>query len=98
MSAGIRWFRQEDMDLFPSQDEAGRMDDLREMVDNLPPKERHIIERFFFGGATLCQIADELKVSQKHARLLRTRALERLRTEVLGGDPEVGPVPAAGLG
>ena len=97
MSSGIRWFRVEDMDLYASQDQpVSRSNKLREMVDALPDMERHLLERVFFGGAPMCVVAQELKVSEKRAREIRTRALGLLRG-MLEAD-EMGPLLSATVG
>jgi len=97
MSTGIRWFRVGYMDELPTGQPPERSELLRELVDQLPPKERHVIERTFFGGATLTLAASELKVSSKYARLLRRRGIEQLRRLMYPDAPEVGAVHAAGL-
>lgn len=76
---GIRWYRRDDMDDLESLTEPHRHEVLRELVDGLAPKQRHVIERTFFGGAPLLQAAAEVGVSPKHARELRAAALARLR-------------------
>ena len=98
MSTGIRWFRVGYMDELASNDQPERSELLRELVDQLPPKERHVVERTFFGGATLTLAASELKVSSKYARLLRRRGIEQLRCLMYPDAPAVGTVHAAGVG
>ena len=83
MSEGIRWHRRDDMDELGNQPGTFRLDILRELVDELPEKQKHIIERTFFGGAPLLEAAAELKVSPKHARELRAAAFDHLRDALL---------------
>lgn len=95
--SGIRWYRTADMDLLAGDETAQpRSERLREMVDELPDKERFVIERCFFGGATMREAAKELGVSEKRAREIRGVAFERLRA-VLEAD-EVGPLQSATVG
>lgn len=96
MSEGIRWYRRDDMDDMAGLGGEFRLDILREFVDGLPDKQRHIIERTFFGGAPIQTAATELKVSTKHARELRTQAFEALRSALLCSD-EVGPLLSAAV-
>jgi DNA-directed RNA polymerase specialized sigma24 family protein len=88
MTTGIRWYRRDDMDDLPAPGEGFRSDLLRELVDQLPAKQRHVIERTFFGGASLLQAAAEAGVSPKHARDLRAAGIARLRA--LLDDHQVG--------
>lgn len=73
-----------------------RSEMLRGMVDDLPEQERFVIERCFFGGATMRDVAKELNVSEKRARELRGVAFERLRS-LLEAD-EMGPLSSATVG
>ena len=92
----MRWYRRDDMDEWASQPAVPRYDRLRELVDELPPLERHIIERTFFGSATLIEAAGEMKVNGKKAREARERGFAILAAQLLEDD-DLGLVLPAGL-
>lgn len=93
----VRFDRYADMDVYAAEGEPFRCDQLRELVDRLPERQKHIIERLFFGGADLLSVAAEIGISPKRARELRAEAFESLRAAVLEDD-SLGPVLSAVLG
>ena len=58
---------------------------LRAAINRLPARQRRAIRSSFFKGKDLPGIARELKVSVDAARMVRKRALLRLRTILRGG-------------
>jgi RNA polymerase sigma factor for flagellar operon FliA len=52
---------------------------VRAAVDALPERERHIMERHYFGDRTLTEAAAELGLSKSWASRLHARAIELLR-------------------
>ena len=52
---------------------------LRELVDELPPNQCHLVSRVFFGGAPLAHAAEEAGLAVPTARALLASALEVLR-------------------
>jgi RNA polymerase sporulation-specific sigma factor len=52
---------------------------LRQVLAELPERERWIIESRFFGEKTQCQVAETLGISQVQVSRLERRALERLK-------------------
>lgn len=59
-------------------------DHLRSLVDALEGTQRFVIERIFFGGATLAQAARELGFSEPATARIRDEAFARLREWVDG--------------
>jgi RNA polymerase sigma factor (sigma-70 family) len=55
---------------------------LARTLDTLPARERQLIERCFFEGATLEQASGELGLSKSRGSRLRARALRALRAAV----------------
>lgn len=82
-SQGLRMYRTDKLDELASPDAPFRDDRLRELVDALPKNQRTVIERTFFGVATINEVAEELNVSGKTARSLRALALESLKEALL---------------
>lgn len=56
-----------------------RDDKIRELVDMLPKKQRHMVSRVFFGGEHVKTAAAEIKVSAPTGRQLLENGLERMR-------------------
>lgn len=56
---------------------------LKPLLEQLPPRERHILLLRFFGNMTQSQIADELGISQMHVSRLLARTLAQLRQGLL---------------
>lgn len=52
---------------------------LRTVVNRLPPRERHVVTRYFFGDATQVQIAGEIGMSQMNVSRILQRALAQLK-------------------
>lgn len=90
----IRFLRVEDPDLWAAREDVPRDERLRELVDALPEREKHMIERTFFGGATLTLASAELGLSRSTgARILR-EGMQRLEEWLRDGYvPEERPVP-----
>jgi hypothetical protein len=93
----VRWYRRDDLDLEPSQPPVPRIERVRELVDELPAAERHIVERLFFGGDTLLQAAREAGINPKRARQLLASGLGKLRADMLEDD-QMGDVLATLVG
>jgi DNA-directed RNA polymerase specialized sigma24 family protein len=87
-------YRSDTMDELPSPETPFRDDSLRELVDALPPLERHVIERCFFGGEPFSLVAKELNVDVKVAKAARAKALETLK-EALQHDKPLRALRAA---
>jgi RNA polymerase sigma-B factor len=64
---------------------------VRSLVNRLPDRERHILNRYFFGGASQHQIAAEVGMSQMNVSRLLRRTLESLRQQL---DGEAGCLPS----
>lgn len=64
--------------------------ELRRLVDLLPPAQRHLISRTFFGGSYLSVAARELGLDKRTARSLRDEGLAQLK-EWLEDPPEEDP-------
>jgi DNA-directed RNA polymerase specialized sigma24 family protein len=90
----VIWYRRDDLDELPTSEPPFRSDRLRELVDQLPKNQRHVISRCFFGGEQLAAVARELGITERRAGVYRDRALERLKEAVLE-DHSMGPLPAA---
>jgi len=93
----MRFYRTDGMDDLPTPDPVYRSDTLREHVDRLPAKQKHIIERLYFGGADLLTVAAEIGISRKHARDLRDKAFATLQAKVLE-DVALGQMLPASVG
>jgi len=59
---------------------------LHKAIAKLPERERMIIERTYFDGATLEEVAVELGISESRVCQLRTQAVARLRAQLLGDE------------
>lgn len=75
----MRILRTDQMDNREAPEEPFRDDRLRELVDALPARQRHLVSRVYFGGDTLTQAAAEIKLETPKAKALLTEALEKLR-------------------
>ena len=53
---------------------------LREAMDRLPQRERHIIDLRFFEGKTQTEVAEEIHISQAQVSRLEKNALRAMRT------------------
>jgi len=53
---------------------------IKPLLDQLPPREKHILMLRFFRNMTQSQIATEVGVSQMHVSRLLTKTLDRMRT------------------
>lgn len=74
----MRILRRDDMDTWERTSPDTRDDRLRELVDALPVKKRHLVSRVFFGGAPLAHAAAEIRMDVPEARTALTQALEVL--------------------
>jgi RNA polymerase sigma-B factor len=70
---------------------------IKPLLEQLHPREKHILTLRFFRGMTQSQIATEIGVSQMHVSRLLNKTLQQLR-EALADDPSLdrvdGPSPA----
>ena len=76
-------------------DQLGQQDDMLEtleyrasltpLLEQLPPRERHMLYLRFFKGLTQSQIADQLGISQMHVSRLLAKTLAQLREGLTGG-------------
>jgi hypothetical protein len=69
--------------------------ELRRLVDWLPPVQRHLVSRTFFGGMFLAHAAREVGLPKRMARNQRDAGLAQLKLwltegDVPEGEPEVG--------
>lgn len=70
---------------------------LRELVDQLPPDQKHLVERVYFGGDSPRNAAREIGVSIAVADRLLREALAQIRAwlETRSGDPGLAAVRVA---
>jgi RNA polymerase sigma-B factor len=61
---------------------------IKPLLEQLDPREKHILTLRFFRGMTQSQIAAEIGISQMHVSRLLTRTLERLRTSLEDGQAQ----------
>lgn len=78
-------------DELESPDPPAQDPELRRMVDLLPAKERHVIERVYFGGASTHAAAREINVAPHIAERLRRSGLKRLKGWLENGAPKRDP-------
>lgn len=77
---GVRASSLEDPCASPSALVAGReiSEKLRQVVEQLPPTERRLIQTIYFEGATLQDAADQLGISKSWASRMHAKILEQL--------------------
>ncbi len=75
----MRIYREDQVDLWEDPPPVFRDDRLRELVDELPDKQCHMVSRVFFGGAPLKVAAAEIGVSPPTARQIMEDGIARLR-------------------
>jgi len=75
----MRWYVSPCIDELPSPEVGAQQEYLREMVDDLPPKQRHMIERVFFGGASVTAAGAELGLAAVRAKTHYEKGLATLR-------------------
>ena len=92
----LRQYRRDDLDDWAALDEPTQDEPLRVMVDSLPAVQKHIVERVYFGGATITEAAKEAGINVKQARTEEASALKALRALLREAD-EVGSLSAAFL-
>lgn len=59
--------------------EAEKRIEITNIINSLPKIERIIIQETYFGGKTVRQIAEELKISKSQVSLLKNKAVEYLK-------------------
>jgi len=62
----------------------GFLNALHKAIAKLPERERMIIERTFFGDATLREVGIELGITESRACQLRAQAVARLKAQLVG--------------
>lgn len=98
MLNGVRFLRDGEMDLRQNVEPPPRDELVREAVDQLPKHERHVIERYYFGGATMMEITEEMRVKDpKLTRRWRKDGLTHLAEILLEAGHPLGPLFAARL-
>lgn len=55
---------------------------VKPLIDELPPREKHILLLRFFGNLTQAEIAAEFHISQMHVSRILRKVLDRLRSEL----------------
>lgn len=58
---------------------------VRAAIAQLPPRERHIVDLYYFGEATMKQIGESIGVNESRVSQLHARAMERLRRLMAAG-------------
>lgn len=71
---------------------------LRTAVEHLPPAQREVVERHFFGGELLREIAVSLGVTEARVSQIRSEALNAVRAYFSSSFEEVPPVPDSAPG
>lgn len=71
---------------------------LRTAVGLLPQVQREVVERYFFGGELLRDIAESLGVTEARVSQIRSEALNAIRAYFATTFDEVTPVPAGAPG
>jgi DNA-directed RNA polymerase specialized sigma24 family protein len=95
--AGIRWERRDDMDAREAPAAEFRSELLRELVDKLPAKQRHMVGRTIFGGASMIQAAKEIGEGKRSAEKLYDQGIATIRKALLRRH-KMGTLPAELLG
>lgn len=95
-SDAFRFYRRDDMDAWQSVEPPNRDDHLRQLVDELPEDQQHLVSRIFFGGAYAADAAAEIGMEPRKAREQLRQALDTIRAR-LHEDHAVGPLSAAFL-
>lgn len=67
-------------------------DRVRSALMKLPPRERLVLQQYYFAEATMKQIGHRIGVNESRVSQLHARAVQRLR-EVLAGRPASGLAP-----
>ncbi|MDN5914509.1 MAG: sigma-70 family RNA polymerase sigma factor [Pseudonocardia sp.] len=63
---------------------------LRQLINELPERERTILLMRFYGEQTQTCIAEQVGVSQMHVSRLLSRTIEHLRSRMDADDPDGG--------
>jgi RNA polymerase sigma factor FliA len=66
-------------------------DRVRGALAKLPPRERRILDLYYFGDVTMKQIGDEIGVNESRVSQLHARAIDRLRKLMVMNDVTFGP-------
>lgn len=73
-------------DVLPDEDDALSTlvdrEAVKPLIDELPPREKHILLLRFFGNLTQAEIAAEFDISQMHVSRILRKVLDRLRSEL----------------
>jgi RNA polymerase sigma-B factor len=69
----------------PEFERVEQRDELSDLLDRLPERERAIVCMRFFDGLTQSEIAARVGISQMHVSRLLARSVTHLRSEVLAG-------------
>jgi hypothetical protein len=86
----VRWYRLPSFEEHENPEPDAQDVELRRLVDLLPPVQRHLINRTFFGGTFLSVAARELGLEKRAARTLRDEGLAQLK-EWLEDPPDEDP-------
>jgi RNA polymerase sigma factor for flagellar operon FliA len=70
-------------------------DRVRHAIAKLPPRERRLIDLYYFGEVTMKRIGMELGVNESRVSQLHARAIQRLRKALVTELPAVAAQPAA---
>ena len=62
-----------------SHEQASRI--LQEAIDQLTPREAHVIRERFFAGSSLDEVAERMEVTRERVRQIEGKALRKLRHE-----------------
>jgi RNA polymerase sigma factor for flagellar operon FliA len=63
---------------------------IRKALTALPPRERHIINLYYFRDATMKEIGKAIGVNESRVSQLHARAIQRLK-QAMNGEPATGP-------
>ena len=96
-SETFRFFRTDQLDTWASLEDKPRDDLLRELIDQLPEVQRHLISRVYFGQSKRNEAAAEAGISPKKAKEQLEEGLETLRRLLLDDDRELGGLSAAAV-
>lgn len=78
----MRWYRSAEPELWANPEPVFRDDLVRELVDGLPSDSRWMIERVFFGGASVTEASSEIEMSFDQGQRALKRGLGVLREKL----------------